>query len=146
MRVLVPYDSTSGAEAALRTAERIARETAGDLLLLRALNPHADAADIVAATTAEAMGILVRQEQASLDERVLRLGDVRATTQVLVMERDEDTGMALSRIADEWDADLVVIGSRRVAGLSGLLLGSVTSRLLHLSDRPVVVVKPNAPA
>ena len=142
MNVLVAYDGTNGAEYALDTAPRIAGDTAGTVLLLRVLNPHSDAADIVAPTTAAAMQILVDREEGALAARIARLDGLAAIGRVEVLDRQEDAGAGIARVAAEWGADLITIGSRRVAGLSGLLLGSVTSRVLHLTDTPVIVVKP----
>jgi nucleotide-binding universal stress UspA family protein len=42
--------------------------------------------------------------------------------------------------AHEFGAELIVMGSRGVSGLPGILLGSVTQKVLHLSDVPVLVI------
>lgn len=47
---------------------------------------------------------------------------------------------AIDEIAKSAGADLIVTGTRGQSPVSGLLLGSVTQRLLHISDRPVLVV------
>ena len=46
---------------------------------------------------------------------------------------------AVEEIADEADADLIVAGTRGLSPVPGLLLGSVTQRLLHVARRPVLV-------
>jgi nucleotide-binding universal stress UspA family protein len=51
---------------------------------------------------------------------------------------------AIARIADEADADLIVVGSRGHSALAGVLLGSVAQRLLHLAKMPVMVVPSEA--
>lgn len=47
---------------------------------------------------------------------------------------------AVAEVAREDDADLIVAGSRGDTVLGGLLLGSVTQRLLHVARCPVLVV------
>ena len=42
--------------------------------------------------------------------------------------------------ATEADADLIVAGTRGHSPVAGLLLGSVTQRLLHIARRPVLTV------
>jgi nucleotide-binding universal stress UspA family protein len=45
-------------------------------------------------------------------------------------------------IARKTGADLIVAGSRGHSAVTGLLLGSVTNRLLHIAPCPVLVVPP----
>ena len=43
--------------------------------------------------------------------------------------------------ARTWNADLIVIGSRRLSDLASLLLGGLDHELIRLSDRPVLVAE-----
>jgi nucleotide-binding universal stress UspA family protein len=51
-----------------------------------------------------------------------------------------DPATEIARVAIDEQADMVVMGSRGMSALQGLVLGSVTTRVLHLSDKPVLVV------
>lgn len=50
---------------------------------------------------------------------------------------------ALIETADERDARMIVVGSFGEAPLKGVILGSTPNKLLHLADRPVLVVPAN---
>ena len=47
---------------------------------------------------------------------------------------------AILRVADEHDARLIVMGRRGLSGPERWLLGSVSTAVLHRSERPVLVV------
>ena len=46
--------------------------------------------------------------------------------------------------AGRFEADAIVLGSRRLGAVAGLLLGSVAYKVIQLADCPVMVVKPVA--
>ena len=48
---------------------------------------------------------------------------------------------SVAEIAANWKADIIVVGSSRMGDLGGLLLGSVSHRLLHATGRPVLVAE-----
>src|SRR5579859_938993 len=47
----------------------------------------------------------------------------------------------LTRVAEEWNADLIVTGSSRMGDAASLVLGSVSHELLHSSDVPVLIAQ-----
>ncbi len=58
---------------------------------------------------------------------------------------DGNVWATILRVADEHDVASVVVGSRGLSDFKSILLGSVSSGVVHHSVRPVVVV-PGAPA
>jgi nucleotide-binding universal stress UspA family protein len=50
----------------------------------------------------------------------------------------------IADVANEAGADLIVVGTRGHSGVPGVLLGSVTQRLLHLAHQPVLAIPPPA--
>lgn len=74
---------------------------------------------------------------AMIDEELAQ----RTTPSTVAVERVFERGRPRDVLA-EWgnDADLVVVGARGHGGLSAVLLGSVTTSLIHHLDRPVAVV------
>jgi nucleotide-binding universal stress UspA family protein len=81
-----------------------------------------DARAALAAWVAEDLG-----RDAEVRQRVIRDGAIRA----LVVASDS--------------ADLLVLGARGTGGFEGLLLGSVSDRVAQFADRPVAVIRNEAP-
>ncbi len=67
----------------------------------------------------------------------LALGE-GATVEAVIVE--QAPARALVELADERDARVIVVGTRGETPIKGALLGSTAHKLLHLSDRPVLVV------
>lgn len=135
MRFLVAWDGSDGAQAALKQAQALAGAS-GRIDLVHVLNPLLDAADVQAPTTREAMAIV--SERASAE--MASFAPSGAGQAVVVLEHGEDIPDRLLREASRAGADVIVIASRRAAGLRGVL-GSVTQQLLHDSTLPVLVVR-----
>lgn len=47
----------------------------------------------------------------------------------------------IARFAKERGCDQIVIGTRGLSGISSLLVGSVATKIIHLSEVPVLLVK-----
>jgi nucleotide-binding universal stress UspA family protein len=62
--------------------------------------------------------------------------DVEAEVQ-LVQKRPS---AALTELAEREDARMIVVGTYGESPIKGAILGSTPHKLLHLSDRPVLVV------
>lgn len=48
-------------------------------------------------------------------------------------------GAAIAQVAREWDADLLLLGSRRLRDWEALIAGSTSHDVIHLTDRPVLI-------
>ncbi len=51
-----------------------------------------------------------------------------------------DTGRVIVKAAEERNADLIVVGSRGHSEIPSILLGSVTNKVMHLAQCPVLIV------
>ncbi|MEA2180429.1 MAG: hypothetical protein QOG77_3726, partial [Solirubrobacteraceae bacterium] len=59
-------------------------------------------------------------------------------------QRAQDPVDGLIAAAEEHDAQMLVVGSTGEGPLRGILVGSTSYKLLHLSSRPVLVVRSTA--
>lgn len=50
-------------------------------------------------------------------------------------------GAMITDIAENEQCDLIILGSRGLSNIQGLIIGSVTHRVLHTAQCPVLVVK-----
>ncbi len=130
-RILVPLDGSSLAESALPVAARIAAPEGGALFLLSVL-PVGDR-DV---------------SRPLIEHRGRYLGDTakllsgKLPTAALDLRRGKPAAEILAAAADV-DADLITIASHGRSALQRFLLGSVSRRLLQLTDRPVLLVRPH---
>ena len=52
-----------------------------------------------------------------------------------------DAAATIARVAREAGCDFIAMGTRGTGALSGLVMGSVATKVLHLADAPVMLVK-----
>ena len=69
--------------------------------------------------------------------RRLHAAGIRAATRTLA--RSDGVAASITGKARSWNADVIVLGSRRIHDWEALIAGSTSHDILHLSDRPVLI-------
>jgi len=82
-----------------------------------------------------------RHNARDLESEFLQKGYFEGIRYQISIEKGE-VWPALSRIVEDEDVDLVVVGTRGKSGLGKLLLGSVAEKIFRHSPRPVLTVGP----
>jgi nucleotide-binding universal stress UspA family protein len=146
--IVCGVDGSPDSQAALRVAARLA-----DRLRLKLVVAHvAEPAHIPYAAAAPFGGMAgraaVMEEVESQEENAARLlEEVVAASGFVDAERRAGVGVpaeALADIADEVDAELIVVGSRGRGAFKSAFLGSVSNAVIGIARCPVLLVPPGA--
>ena len=81
-----------------------------------------------------------RHATALAEQGAARARELGLDAQPRATARDGSIAGAILDVADELDAEAIVLGSRGLTGVKSLLLGSVSHAVLQHADRPVMVV------
>ncbi len=142
MRILVPLDGSSRAEAALPVALDLANKLQADLLLFRVAQiqpPHFDSVEYEIKIMSEANHYL-NEVRATLTNPAL--GPAIELERVRVAVAYGPTVRRLTELDPFEQANLIVMTTHARTGLSRLVLGSVATEVVHQAGVPVVLVQP----
>lgn len=138
MKFLVAVDGSEHAAKAVATTGSLAAAAGADVVVVHQRSETAlDHGP--AAPSDEGSG----EAQAVVDAAVeaLRAAGVASAHGRVVRGLRGDEAQAIMDVAHEEGVDIVVVGPRGLGRFAGMLVGSVTDKLVALSDRPVLVVR-----
>lgn len=146
-RVLVGYDGSLDANTAIDVAASLIPQARAGIVHLWSVpfsdaraRQHLSRQSASVADLAEA----IEREGEHQAHRIARIGATLAgaagwPADVLVRRTFAAQGLALAALAEEADADLVVVGSRGLSGTKSLM-GSVSDLVVHHNPKPTLVV------
>ncbi len=132
--LIVGYDDSAGARAALDVAIELARELGDRLVIAFGYEPPGGMGEEVATA---------RQAVRDLGQRYADHALARAALAGVPAELalvDARPVEALLELGTTRDARMIVVGSYGESPIKGAILGSTPNKLLHLADRPVLAV------
>lgn len=147
-RILVPLDGGPLSRQALAEALKLARFADGSLVFLIVDTPFhviTTSIDMLEATR-DAYEL---QAEAHAHETLRQAGaraDDSGVPYLAVRKRSDHPHQEIIKVARELRCDLIAMGSHGRGGLSALVLGSVTQKVLTHSDIPVLVLRRSAEA
>lgn len=134
-RILVAVDGSPYSRQAIPIATELAKRFKSDVFALHVFERELSrAAAFPLETPDEATRVVTEAAKAFRDAGVNAAGEVRHAV----------TGHAAKQIVEaarEKGSDLIVMGSRGLSDIGGLLLGSVTHKVMQLAHIPVLVVR-----
>ena len=131
-------DGTKNADLALPYARALAQQEGATLVIAHVVERYA---------SHKASGLAVHADEEQVEAKLKKLATELShegidTNLKIVSHVGPQPAHEIADIAKEAGADLIVVGYRGHAAITGLMIGSVTQRLLHVSRCPVLVVPP----
>ncbi|WP_455630604.1 universal stress protein [Megamonas sp.] len=135
-RILVPIDSSEIAERAMQEAIKVNRFGEAEVHVLYV-------ADINKLAINAYLSGNILLEIGKAGERILNaaLEKFPESMKVVKVYRTGDPAETITEYAKEIDADLIIMGSRGLGLVRGVLLGSVSKYVLEHTKCPVLIVK-----
>jgi nucleotide-binding universal stress UspA family protein len=139
-RILIATDGSDAAEEALETGLELANEHVAEVTIVH-VEPRYD---LVVGSYLTGPAPVPRDEIPPEDDEVLEKAAELAAehgVEPRLVERSGYPPDEIARLANEIDADVIVVGSRGLGAVSEFVLGSTSRALLRRTTRPVLVVR-----
>jgi nucleotide-binding universal stress UspA family protein len=135
-RIVAAVDHSETSERVLAAARDLALLSKGEVWVLH----------LIEREVIPRMGLVPTESDTAAETAVAAAIDELTQAGVTVHGEVRDTiyGQAAREIiedAKKHDAGVIVMGSRGRSDLAGLVLGSTAHKVIHLADRPVLVVR-----
>lgn len=143
-RILVAVDGSSTSDLALQEATKLARTQEAKLRILHVVDEVTFNWDTEFAYLNEIQAALTKSGEEILRkaQTVAQETGVQADTKLAeIVQFGRRIANVIVEEADNWPADLIVIGTHGRRGFSHLLLGSVAEDVVRISPKPVLLIR-----
>jgi nucleotide-binding universal stress UspA family protein len=141
--ILVATDGSQGADRAIDYAAKMAKNFDAALLIVNAIGGSGLPGDAMSRLNA-AQHVWLDELLSALSADILTKAQARAraagAAAVILESRAGDIVQTILDLSKERDADVIIVGKRGQGRIAGLLLGSVSQKLVSLATLPVTVV------
>ncbi len=151
IKILIAYDGSESSKHALNQGVSLAKLTDSDVTILSVI-PRitmpllpAEGAGVspasIAQTSPEFQQEMKKFYAESLEKAAEDVEEKYPNIDVVTKLMEGRPSSIIVEISEEGNYDLIVIGSRGLGGISGLILGSTSRRVVETCTIPVLVVK-----
>ncbi len=152
-KILYASDIEQGSRPAFRAAVSLCGHYDAEITFLHVIEPLSASAQSIVKTMMNDASLLELHDDSLqhlreiLKERIDAFCDSElepeerpAENQIATRVEEGAPDQVILRIADEIDADVIVMGCRKHNAVSQFLLGSTANKVMHQSQRPVLIV------
>ncbi|MDO6562468.1 universal stress protein [Amphritea sp. 1_MG-2023] len=152
-KILYASDIDKGSRPAFRAAISLCGHYHSEITYLHVIEPLSSSAQSIVQTMINEQDMKALQDQslqnlkAKIEERITRFCDTELEESEVLQKGsltsrvEEGTPWkTILRVADEIDADVIVMGTRTHSAMGQFLLGSTANKVMQSSKRPVLIV------
>ena len=139
-KILVAIDGSDHAEKAFHHAMVLAQKFESKVLVIHVMSPPRAGGDMGQFPVQEAVKLAIEEEE-SIMSKFTSIAHQEFGLQVQTVTARGSPADEILKTAGSSSADLIVMGSRGLTGFKELVLGSVSSAVVHRAKVPVLTVK-----
>jgi len=132
-KIVWATDGSEPADAAFEIAKSLASQDGSELIVVHSV-------ERIAARGGYTVDADQDEHQVKVKRQAQELAASGVRTTVQLTEGVSGAAHRIAEVAEKEDADLIIVGTRGRNPFAGLIVGSVTQRILHLAPCPVLVV------
>lgn len=137
--IIVPIDFSQHSEFALKAAALLAKKNGDQIIAIHMLDIHAISINESLGYYEEKTAFLYQLAKRNFKDFLSK--DYLKDVKVVPIIKHYKVFKEINEVAEEENADLIVMGSHGATGLKELFVGSNTEKVIRFSDIPVLVIK-----
>jgi nucleotide-binding universal stress UspA family protein len=141
-KILIAVDSSSYAIKAAKDGFELAHQIKAKVALVYVIDQGKEMGNVDAGILPEQAAILLKKEAGETIEQFIKL--YNGKEEIIHFIPEGSPKEEILNIAQEWEADLIVIGTHGRKGLAHLFAGSIAEDVIHDAKVPVMVIPPNS--
>lgn len=136
-KILIPVDESKHSESAVSYGASLAEMSGGKLIIIHCHRPVPTG--LGEPNFQRAIDNATRESYSILEEQTAILKNRNVDYEEKII--GGSIAKSIKTVAETEKCDLIIMGSKGKSDLEGLVVGSVTHKVLHIADCPVLVIK-----
>ena len=135
-KILIAIDEGPTSEKVAEAGKQLGKELNAELALLSVVNTEFLVTD--GGVTPQEMAQLIKNDYA--EKQKMLAESVFKGTKIWTFVEQGNPYEIILKVADEWGADIIVLGTHGRTGLKHLLMGSIAEKVTRHSTKPLYIV------